>query len=588
MRKIIVLLLLLLGFGFEAGAQNSSVIDKKTCEKMLLIAEEKQTDWIYDACGFANEATAWYTWAPVMSSLGYRKALYELCRRYPTHDYAKLYCQKSADLGYLPAMYWLADKNKNTDSAQVYKANLQRIIAANNINGKTRLVTEADYATRKAYEDLAKIYLASSDIKEREKGLTYLQIAADTGSASASHSLGALLFWNNDEAQQALSEKYLWKAILMGCPAAEENLGVMTYYKQGRLAFADAKEEIDSRLYTCQASEKSADSGKLLKPEDCACQEVLAWFSTQKNKPFLIVKIGAGKAVLKDPAGHEYSVEKGDKVTDGFVVEDVRQTAVIVRRVNERYVLLYREDVQCVDLCANPTVIPRSYLKKMPPYELTFSADECQHLAKGIENLNNPLKPFRGLPECQLQDWGRWGEQALSNGQNKHLFLLANFEKSEYIPSYLALAQMMIQKNAEQYESAIDALFDKIARTNAQDELSEIKKEKAYCIYAQRQIGKDNDKAFAWAVAGADGNYPYSLNILGVMYAKGLGTKKDPEAAKQAFLNADKYDLEPFITARKNLKALQEERVGDLDLGNCDEIENGPDPVTVQELSQYY
>ena len=250
MRKIIVLLLLLLGFGFEAGAQNLSVVDKKTCEKMLLIAEEKQTDWIYDACGFANEATAWYTWAPVMSSLGYRKALYELCRRYPTHDYAKLYCQKSADLGYLPAMYWLADKNKNTDSAQVYKANLQRIIDANNINGKTRLVTEADYAARKAYEDLAKIYLASSDIKEREKGLTYLQIAADTGSASAAHSLGALLFWNNDEAQQALSEKYLWKAILMGCPAAEENLGVMTYYKQGRLAFADAKEEIDSRLYT--------------------------------------------------------------------------------------------------------------------------------------------------------------------------------------------------------------------------------------------------------------------------------------------------------------------------------------------------
>ena len=590
MKKIGFCFLLVMLCAFNTYAKMLPENEKVACEKLLQLAENKQIDGVYELCGFNDEGAAWYQWAPLMSANENRKALYELCKRYPTHDYSHLYCQKSADLEYIPAFYRLAKDAEEKKENGLYREYLEQIAEKNDIGNKKRLITEEDFVTRQVYEDLAKLYLADSDDKEREKGLRYLQIAADLGSPSAAHTLGVLLYWNPAPEQQALSKKYLWKAILSGCPAAEENLGLMGYLEQGRLYLEDAKEAIESRLYTCQSKQSpTASWDKILKVEDCACPEVLDWFKRQQKKPFLVIRLTDEEAVLKDPNGNTYLVRKGDKVVNGFVVEDVRSSAVIVRRPNERYVLQYRSDTQCVDLCFNPNVIPKHYVKDLPAYELSFTQEECENLAAGIESLNNPMAAFRGLPECQLQDWARWGETALNENRNKHLFLLANYEKSDYIPAFVVQAEQMIGDGISKHAGEVEKLLTKAIQGKVVDELSAIKKEQAYCLLTKLYMdAKLFKKANSLAKSGVDEKYPQSANMLAVLYANGLGVEKDLEKAKELFLQADEFSTTPFIEARQNYQNLEtEENATEFVYGQCQNIVH-PKAVSVEKILELY
>ncbi|MBP5535014.1 MAG: SEL1-like repeat protein [Alphaproteobacteria bacterium] len=590
MKKIGFLFLLLMIGTANVYARMLPENEKTACEKLLKLAENKQIDGVYDICGFNDEGAAWYQWAPLMSAAENKKALYELCKRFPTHDYAHLYCQKSADLNYIPAFYRLAKEAEEKKENGLYKEYLEKIVEQNDIRNKKRLTTEEDFVTRQAYEDLAKIYLNSSVDKDREKGLQYLQIAADAGDSSAAHTLGVLLYWNQAPEQQALSKKYLWKAILSGCPAAEENLGLMGYLEQGRLYLEDARESIESHLYTCQATQSDTASwDKILKVEDCACPDVLDWFKRQKKKPFLVIRLADKSAVLKDPEGNTYPVVKGDKIGNGFVVEDVRSSAVIVRRLSERYVLQYRTDTQCVDLCFNPNVIPKHFVKDLPAYELTFTKEECENLAAGIENLNNPMSAFRGLPECQLQDWARWGEQALDENRNKHLFLLANYEKSDYLPSFVVQAEQLIGDGIANHAGDVEKLLTKAIQSKASDELSAIKKEQAYCLLTKLYMdAKLYKKANSLAKKGIDEKYPQSANMRAVLYAKGWGVEKDLEKAKELFLQADEFSTTPFIDARQNYQNLiEKEDEAELIYGQCRDIIRSQS-VPVEKLLELY
>ena len=582
----------ILFFTFMSQAQSAvlNATDKQNCLKLLELAEEKQIDSVYDFCGFDDETIAWYEWAPFVSAQGYKKALYELCRRYPEHDYSGLYCQKSADLKYAPAFLRLAENAQEQGQMHLYENHLNSVIQLNDIKGKIKLTTEADFAGRQAYEKLAEIYYKKGDIASKEKALQYWQVSADAGSASASHSLGVALSWNKDPKQQALSEKYLWKAILMGCPAAEENLGLINYLNDGRLYQKDAQNEIEKRMFTCQASEKSGKK-LFLDAKDCDCPQVLSWYESQKDKPFIITQIFPDRALLKDKNGFERSVAKGDKVSDGFVVEDIRATAVIVRRVNERHVLLYRDDVACAELCVNPNVIPKRYVSQLPPYTLEFTDAECYQLAKGIENLNNPMSPFKGLPECQLQDWQKWGNSALNEKRNKHLFLLANYEQSNYIPAKVNFAEMLISLADKKYEEKIEALFKDIARLEATDTLSLAKKEQAFCLAGQMYINepfKNDALAFNWAKAGADEGYAYSVNMLGVLYAIGFGIPADKQKAMDLFKLANEFSDTPFVDALKNYQILKNEAgLNNLQYGNCADIVQ-KNQIDISELLKVY
>ena len=587
------ILLICLVFLFCVGSVHSATLnsmDKISCQKLLKIAEKKEIEGIYERCGFDNEFLAWYEWAPFVSANGYKKALYELCQRYPEHDYSELYCQKSADLDYAPAYFALAKLALNRGEMNLYENHLNKVIELNDVKGKLSLKTEADLASRQAYEELGKLYYKKQDERTRELSLQYLQVAADLGSASAAHMLGVALSWNLEPEQQVLSEKYLWQAILQGCPAAEENLGLINYLKQGRLHQNDAYTEIEKRSFSCQPSPKT--SKKLfMSKKDCDCTQVLSWAESQKNKPFMISNIVANSALLKDKNGMEYSVVKGDKVSEGFVVEEVRPTAVIVRRVNERHILLYRDDIECVDLCVDSDVVSKKKASQLPPYAIIFSEEECQKLARGIETLTNPLKPFKGLPECQLQDWKRWGKQAMDEKRNKHLFLLANYEKSDYVPARVSQMEMLIRTEDARYKDTITNLLDYSTRSMPIDTLSEMKKEQAYCLGAKMYMDgvfKDETQAFTWAKAGADEGYVQSVNMLGVLYAKGFGVPKDKQKAAELFRLADEFSLHLNTDALENLKVIESNAdLGKLRYGNCEEIIQHT-PVDIERLFDLY
>jgi len=533
---------------------------------------------------------AWYEWAPFASAGNHKKALYELCRRHPEHEYAALYCQKSADLDYAPAYYRLAKEAKSKGQMNLYEAHLKRVISLNDIKNKNILTSESDFAARQAYEDLARFYYERSKNASKETIVNNLKIAADAGSLTAAHSLGVLSVLLEDPTIQSDSFTYLWKAILAGCSAAEENLGLINSLVQQRLYKENAFSEIQNRMFTCKPSEPS-ERRLFLSAKDCDCPAVLSWYDAQKDKPFLVKEILQDMAVLVDENNEEYTVAKGDKVTNGFVVEDVRPTAVIVRKMADRYILLFRDDEICVDLCQNPDVIPKRFVKDLPPYNLLYTPEECLNLARSIEHLNNPMKPFKGLPECQLQDWQKWGEQALAEKRNKHLFLLANYEESFYIPSKVVELDAFLQLGGEEALAQANNLMDFILKEKPSDELSEIKRQEAFCLLAKSYLNtpsEDYSDLFKWTKMGADEGYPFSVNLLGVLYAVGLGTETDTQKAMELFKLADEFSQTPYLPALENYQLLKNNGdLKNLHIPACNNMMQSS-PLSIEDLLKFY
>ena len=590
MKKILFFLLFLGVISVHSEAFSLTLKEREDCQKLIQIAENKQIDYVYNACGFDDKMIAWYEWAPFASAKNYKKALYELCRRHPEHEYSSLYCQKSADLDYAPAYYLLANEAKSKGQINLYETYLKKVIALNNIKNKNILTTEADFAARQAYEDLAKFYYEQSKNASKEVIVNNLKIAADAGSLTAAHSLGVLSIMLEDPTIQSDSFVYLWKAILGGCSAAEENLGLINALMQQRLYKEDALSEIQKRMFTCKPSALT-ERKLFLSAKDCDCPAVLSWYEAQKDKPFLVKEILKDTAVLLDENGEEYTVAKGDKVTDGFVVEDVRPTAVIVRKLTNRYILLFREDEICVDLCQNPNVIPKRFVKDLPPYNLVYTPEECLNLARSIEHLNNPMKPFRGLPECQLQDWKKWGEQALAEKRNKHLFLLANYEQSSYIPSKVVELEAFLKLGGEESFEQVNNLMNFISKEKTSDELSEMKKQEAFCLLAKSYLNtsfNDYSELFKWTKIGADEGYPFSVNLLGVLYAVGLGTEVDTQKAMELFKLADEFSQTPYLPALENYYLLKNNGdLKNLHIPACNNIMQAS-PLSIEDLLKFY
>ena len=65
--------------------------------------------------------------------------------------------------------------------------------------------------------------------------------------------MGALTLFGLDGAQQNAAEafKYYWRAILLGCPAAEENLGFFLLAKNNKIDIKTLIQELKSRTYSC-------------------------------------------------------------------------------------------------------------------------------------------------------------------------------------------------------------------------------------------------------------------------------------------------------------------------------------------------
>jgi len=588
MKKILFIMGIVMSFVAHAQLAPEQ---KKECEILLKYAQnsEQIPNWVYDACDFRNPDIAWYDWAPYVSQKQYAQALYVLCDLYPDHEYGHLYCEKAAELKFSPALYKLASEAKKNRDDVAYEAYLQAIVdtplSQKGIN---------KYDRQFAYLDLAQLYYTQSkDPKKRENIVPYLQKSAEMHNPIAASSLAIILYGHQSRQAREQYERYMWQAITAGCPAAEEFLGITNALNAKTLPAQTANEIMQKLLFTCDSTRENVKKVWTQDEIDhCGCPALLGKLKTQENKPFIIVSIHEKTAVLRDKNNNLYTVSVGDKITDGYVVEDIRATAVKVKKQAVTSTLLLI-DSACVEICTEARKQAQEDQKPYQPYQLTFTEQECEKLAENIEFLTNPLKPFRGIRECQLQDWARWGKRALEKQRNKHLFLLANYEKSNYIPSFIAFAQVAFAQGGVRAYPMIADVLKKAVTLNATDELSKQRKHYAYCmlgaLYLEGPL-QDSKQAVQLLEKEKD-KYPYAMNMLGVAYANGWGVEKNTALAQEYFDNTIKMDEKQTLAsvdAINNLHILSDETdTAQMHYGHCDDILNDT-LLNVDQILQLY
>ena len=223
------------------------------CLKLLEVAEHKEGRTIYDTCLFKDKELAWTKWAPLLSQNQYKKAMFELSRRYPNNEYAGLYLKKSADLGYIPALYVQAKQNLAQNKASEGVLLLEKIVSENPWpDTKFVVQTQTDKAILDAYTSLGLSYYSGNGVgRYLNSAIKFLSVPARLDDPVAANALGVALLERGYPSDDVNGERFLWKAALKGCPAAEENLSILSLYKSGRLRKDVAFDCLKKRSLSC-------------------------------------------------------------------------------------------------------------------------------------------------------------------------------------------------------------------------------------------------------------------------------------------------------------------------------------------------
>ncbi|MBO7244926.1 MAG: hypothetical protein J6V53_06595 [Alphaproteobacteria bacterium] len=376
------------------------------CEKLL---EDLETGKIqdtsnYDKCGFANEEFVWSKWAGYVSEKKMKRAIHEICVRYPDHEYHDLYCEKAILLGH-PAAYILKGRKLiEKDDFQGGYEYLTKALATN-------ALTQEEEA--QVLEILGFYYMRTNN----SKAFSYLDAAAKKGSAVAHNILAYNFFLKKDESlgNEEAALDHFWQAILIGCKTAEENYGLMQLAKQGKITSQKAEAEMRKNIKSCtpiSAQKRFADN----KLYNCRCAFSLEQEKRLNQKPYLLLKTEAKMAVLKDTqTGDEISVTEQRNLPNGANVLEVRKTAVILRYPGDvREILnLYKKD-ECVDFCKTNHITNNLSAEEMrlkiegaketvriKPYHITYTPKECEFISYYAEKLLPVGADYKGKEECK-------------------------------------------------------------------------------------------------------------------------------------------------------------------------------------------
>ena len=377
------------------------------CEKQLL-ALEKSTDGIdesvYDSCGFNDSVLVWNKWAPLAAQKNARKMLYEVCRRFPDHMYHDMYCQKAYHTKYGPSVAYQAEqllKQEKIDDA------LKK--AAEAINTQ-EMTTRQEGDLLGAF---AVYYLKKDDNRYQ----SYLREAAERYSPIANHISGIIAYQNaadtDKDAQTAF--KYIWRAILLGCPSAEENLGLFHLARQNKLDFQVAKNKMRDNMFSCEGSPAESKNEPVSEAMlACHCKTALEHEQAFRQKPFILKKTEGTRAFLKTKDGETYNVAAGDNLPGQAVVSEVHKTGVVITQQDERIILnLYKPD-ECFTFCnthhITENLTPEEMKKRIvsdsvhiKPYRLTFTPQECENIAYYAKALLDENMAYVGKKECANQ-----------------------------------------------------------------------------------------------------------------------------------------------------------------------------------------
>jgi len=383
---------LCLGFwGTSAMAQNLS---SEACERLLAAAETKPDPVIYDDCGFNDENRAWNEWAPWAAAHDMKHAVFELCKRYPNHTYGPIYCEKAIKLNFGPALAYMGEKRLSAGKNKEALDYFNRAVKSGDLTENERV---------SIMEKLGTLYLT----KEAEEyapdaGIALLTRAANKRSAMANNALAYLIYSGEHrikkDPQKALS--FLWRSILLGCKAAEENLGAYHLARQGRIPVNEAVYYMSLQAFTCDPFDKEdTDDSAVL---GCDCAKILEQDAFFKKQPYLYLDLRADdKIVLQTPAGDVLSVDKTDILPDSVIIQEVKPTLLTLIQNGKKIFVNRYHTGNCVNQClkyaANP---PKKKPIAIRPYHLTFTEQECATIDYYAKKLVDTTLPYVGKEEC--------------------------------------------------------------------------------------------------------------------------------------------------------------------------------------------
>ncbi|MBQ4472033.1 MAG: sel1 repeat family protein [Alphaproteobacteria bacterium] len=239
----------LIGFSPIVAAQFDQ--DVTACEPTVLASEEEYNPTIYDECGFNDIQTAMIHWAPLIQERQWKNASFELYKRHTNYPGIKSFLYKAAELGHSTALMMVGDEQfdagKIPEAMRYYNAAIRGDLPEEDqgkITGRLALL----YADPK------------SNHYDTQKAVPLLQRAALQRHALSNNIMGALSLFGMYNVKQNPEEsfKYFWRAILLGCPAAEENLGLFQLGRQNKIDLATLKSEVMKRTFSCDKVEDTA------------------------------------------------------------------------------------------------------------------------------------------------------------------------------------------------------------------------------------------------------------------------------------------------------------------------------------------
>lgn len=410
------------------------------CELLIEQAEETSDKAVYDQCGFNDTIRAFEYWGPYVSNKNYKKALFELAVRHPGHEYAELYIQKSADNGYGPALIKVGHKafaeGREEQAVSLYRQALQ-----------TNALTPEEQG--EIAEKMGVIYLDSKSADfDFNKAMTFIKKAAENRQALSNNILGFYAYTGEQgfPKNDRVALSYFWRSILMGCPAAEENVGVFHLARLNKIDRPTAIGYMRERLTSCTPPvvreltelEKQEQERFIQERAACDCASVMELAERLKRQPYILLSIKDNVAKLADSMDREYMVQEGQQMRDGTEVLEVRQTAVIISKGGKRFVL-NQYPVKCADLCSKPLPVVGKNVQ-IKPYRITFTEQECIDLLAYARELVDMEQPFVGKEECM----------SVENKQKDtaEIFSLLNQELDEPQTEQMPISQEVVSEKA--------------------------------------------------------------------------------------------------------------------------------------------
>ncbi len=250
MKIIHFVFLSLSAYLFCTSVRAQSPQDLNDCHPLIQNAETTFDANVYPQCFFDDLPTAVSYWGPIATKNKWANALFEVYKRHKGYYKTQDFLHKAAELSHAQACLEMGDlmfeQGKIPEAMRYY-----------NVASRGNLTDEEQ---GKITGRLAVLFAnPNSSYYDIQKALPLLQKSALQRQALPNNILGTLTLFGQGGLKQDAQEafKYFWRAVLLDCPAAQENLGFFLMAKEKKITTQELFNEILPRTYSCQSVEQN-------------------------------------------------------------------------------------------------------------------------------------------------------------------------------------------------------------------------------------------------------------------------------------------------------------------------------------------